>query len=68
MLEMFNVCAFLITVFYFHGSVLLNESSLSVAAIWQFAQTFVLKTKDMSVSRTQLREKRPREVLVCHML
>jgi hypothetical protein len=48
----FNVCAFLITNFCVHASGWLIKSSLSVAAL------------DVSVSSSQLREKKPREVLV----
>lgn len=56
----FYTCAFLFTNFYVHASDWLNESSLSLTAIWHH-----LRMKD--VSRPQLREKNPCEVSVCHM-
>jgi hypothetical protein len=70
----FNVCAyntFLCSINQFLCSCKwLTEQIrlLSVAAIWKYAQTlFWERTNEISISRSQLREEKPREVLVGHM-
>jgi hypothetical protein len=67
------VCAFLLTNFCVLCLCFSNNQFMcsckwliAVSAICQYAQTLVLRTKDISVSRSQLREKKPREVLVCY--